>query len=157
LIALAKTARILQGWSVLHGSAENYFVEVIRSVGGDPKRAALELGRVGGDWKLPGFGVPIAAEALRNLGFDLSKPDRHVCRAVGSFGLVEFRRWTDRSGTKAPSPRIEEMMKVMAAVESFARGVGVRATFLDNAIWLLCARSGCHLTNEELSALALPS
>ena len=146
-----ETSRRLREWSAAHGAAETYFLQVIESCEGDPKRAAVELGRVGSQYKLPALGIPIAAESLRSLGSDLSKPDRHVCRAVGAFGLVTFRRWPDRSGTKAPQPTTRQMLETMRAVEDLARNIALRPTYLDNAIWLLCARSGAHLSNAELA------
>ena len=42
----------------------------------------------------------------------------------------------------------------MEVVEALSKEVGEVVTFVDNAIWLLCAKSGLHLTNEELVALA---
>jgi hypothetical protein len=40
-------------------------------------------------------------------------------------------------------------------MEEFAKTVEIRTVFLDNAIWLLCANSGLHATNQELKRLAL--
>lgn len=156
LIALADTARKLVRWSQSHASAEGYFTAVMTSVGADPKRAAMAIG-TSGRHKLRGFGVPIAAEALRNLGFDLAKPDRHVCRATGAFSLVGFNSWPDRSGTKAPVATESERLSVMTVMEHLARLLKMRISFLDNAVWLLCAKapSGLHLSNAELEGLAL--
>ena len=155
LISLAETSRKLCDWSTDTGSAESYFTSIVNSLGGDPKLAALELGGYGRPWKLPGLGVPLAAETLRNLGFDLAKPDRHVNRACGAFGLATFRNWSDRGGTNAPVASESELIAVMTAAEQFARGVGRRTCFVDNAIWLLCAKqpSGLFLTNAELERL----
>lgn len=154
LTGLARTARLLQKWSTERGSAEDYFLDVIKSCGGDPKCAAVQLGHPSSRKKLPGLGLAIAAESLRNMGFDLCKPDRHLCRATGSFRLVQFRRWPDYSGTKPPQATPSEMESVMVVVESLARMVGKRPSLLDNAIWLLCAKSGLHMTNEKLASLA---
>jgi hypothetical protein len=155
LDSLAETSRKLCDWSVDTGSAESYFTSIVKSVGGDPKLAAIELGGYSSQWKLPGLGVPLAAETLRNLGFDLAKPDRHVNRACGAFGLATFRNWSDRSGTNAPVASESELVAVMTAVEQLARDVGRRTCFVDNAIWLLCAKqpSGLFLTNAELERL----
>lgn len=154
LLGLARSAHMLRDWSAQHGSAEHYFLDVLAECDGDPKAAAVQLGKPGSPHKLPALGVPIAAEALRNLGFDLSKPDRHVCRAVGAFGLVSFRRWPDRSRKRAPQGSIAEMLETMRAVESLGRSVRLRPTYVDIAIWLLCARSGAGLANAELAAMA---
>ena len=154
LESLIRTAALLCAWSSSQGSAEDYFLTVLSETNGDPKGAAMQIGGYGRQRKLPGLGVPLAAEALRNLGFDLSKPDRHVNRAIGSFGLVSFRNWKDRKGRKAPIASETEMFGVMCAAEAIASAAGKPVSFTDNAIWLLCAKSGLFLSNEELSRLA---
>jgi hypothetical protein len=151
---LARAARLLQDWSDIHKGAESYFLKVIATCDNDPKRAAVALGTPGTPEKLPSLGVPIAAEALRNLGFDICKPDRHICRAVAAFGFVSFRVWPDRGGTTPPQATNEEMLHTMEAIEKFAREAGERVSFIDNAIWLLCARMGVYASNSELAALA---
>jgi 3-methyladenine DNA glycosylase Tag len=155
LMHLAKTARFLREWSTTHGEAENYFLTVLAECGGDPKQGAVALGTPGSSRKLPGLGIPLAAEGLRNMGYDVCKPDRHVCRAVGSFGLVQFRNWSDRTGTKAPNANASEMLGTMATVESLARGAGVRPTLFDTAIWLLCAQMGLRMSNAQLASLVV--
>ena len=45
-------------------------------------------------------------------------------------------------------------MSVMRAMEKLSREVGQSVTFVDNAVWLLCARSGLHMSNDKLAALA---
>ena len=148
------TSRLCR-WSKEHSSAENYILAALGRADGDPKGAALKLGVGGGPWKLPGLGAALAAELLRNLGFDLAKPDRHVNRAFGSFGLVQFGNWKDQSGRHAPEATDREKLDVMAAAEQLSTAAQELACFVDNAVWLLCAKSGLHLTNEELTILAL--
>ena len=154
LTNLIVTAQLLLN----HETADSYFTSLLDRCGGDPKQAALRLGRPGKD-KLPAFGVHLAAEALKNLGFDVAKPDRHVMRAIASFGLVRFDQWEETrdagSGRQPPAstPR-EQLLAVMAAVEEIANAADESFTLVDNAIWLLCAKSGLHLTNQELAAIA---
>jgi endonuclease III len=155
LHALRTTAQILLHYSAQRGSAEDYFQDVMHFCGEDPKEVAIALGQPSSPKKLPGFGIPIAAEALRNMGYDICKPDRHMCRAAGSFGLVTFRTWKDQRGTKAPVASSREMLAVMRIFEEFAKSTGERVTFIDNAVWLLCARGmGLHLSNEGLRRIA---
>ena len=97
-----------------------------------------------GPYKLPGLGVPLAAEALKNLGFAVAKPDRHVMRAVGSFGLVRFNRWESGPRGKPVSQSKEKFLEVMVAVERIAKAAERSVVVVDNAIWLLCAKDEMH-------------
>lgn len=153
LKSLRDAAATLRCWSNDHGSAEDYFLNIYRLNDSDPKRLVVALGSSSSPRKLPSMGIPIAAECVRNLGFDVCKPDRHLCRAVGAFGMVRFQSWSDQSNTKAPRPTPDELVETMSQIERFALLVGERPTFVDNAIWLLCARSGVHLSNSDLGAL----
>ena len=161
LKSLVGAARILLKHRRIHGTADGYFTSLLDRCGGDPKQAALRLGCSGPD-KLPAFGVPLAAEALKYLGYDVAKPDRHVVRAIGSFGLVRFDRWPDArdagNGRQPPvSTSRERLLAVMAAVEEIANAANKSVALVDNAIWLLCAKSALHLTNRELAAIARES
>ena len=154
LVNLIGTARLLTEHSRVHGTAESYFTSLVEHLDGDPKQAALRLGSKS-EYKLPAFGVALAAEALKNLGFDVAKPDRHVTRAVASFGLVPFRNWSDRNGRTRPSiSSRNSYLAVMGAVQDIATAAGMPVVMVDNAIWLLCAKSGLYLTNPELAELA---
>ena len=154
LVDFIGAARKLAEHRRAHGSAESYFTSLVRRSGGDPKQAALHLGRQG-EYKLPAFGVALAAEALKNLGFDVAKPDRHLGRAIGSFGMVRFERWSGRSGrTSPPLTSRASQLAVMTAVQQLATEAGRLVVVVDNAIWMLCARSGLYLTNPELAEMA---
>jgi len=151
---LIKTSHKLKVHSNSTGSAEHYFTSLYTQCGQDPKRVALRIGRTDSNDKLPGFGVPLGAEALRNMGFDLAKPDRHILRAVGSFGLVSFTKWRNQSANKPPQPSNSELWETMTALEAFSASVGQPTAYIDNAIWLLCAKSGLWFSNARLTNLA---
>ena len=153
LVNLVGAACRLMEYSRAHGSAETYFVSLVRQLDNDPNRAALRLGTPGDEYKLPALGVPLAAEALKNLGFDLAKPDRHIHRAVASFGLIDFGPWPDRTYRRPPQKA--SYLDIMEAVQRIGEAAGVPVVLVDNAIWLLCARSGLYLTNPQLEELAV--
>ncbi|MCE2434681.1 MAG: hypothetical protein J4F29_17420, partial [Candidatus Latescibacteria bacterium] len=89
------------------------------------------------------------------LGLDVAKPDRHILGALRSFRLVHFNRWSPRSNNKPPPiPTKSELYKTMASVEEIAVNAGKHVGFVDNAIWLLCAKSGLDLSNAELTETA---
>jgi hypothetical protein len=96
---LIETAKQLSRVSQSHGSLEDYLGHILSECGRDPKSLALALGESSSSRKLPGLGVALAAEFLKNIGYDVCKPDRHINRAAGSFGLVQFTQWPDRQGT----------------------------------------------------------
>ena len=129
LFNLVHTARRLLEYSRVHGSAEAYFVSLVRQLDNDPVRAALRLGTQGDKYKLPALGVPLAAEALKNLGFDLAKPDRHITRAVASFGLVDFGSWAERTH-RTPPKKVSDL-EVMEAVQRI--GEAARVPSADDA------------------------
>ena len=129
LVNLIRAARILLQYSKCHGAAVGYFTSL---------------------------GVALAAEALKNLGFDVAKPDRHMMRAVGSFGLVRFNRWRHSRGRRGvpESTSRTKLLEVMTVAEQIAEAAEASVVFVDNAIWLLCAKDELYLTNPELAAIA---
>lgn len=160
LIGLLGAARRLSDYSTAHGTADGYFTSLMARCDNDPKHVAVRLGE-SGEYKLPSLGIALAAEALKNLGFDVTKPDRHVMRALGAFRLVDFTPWTlagtAREPRKAPNPTTRRQRLAMNAVEKLAAAAEQRPTLLDNAIWLLCDRSGkkdgLYLTNMQLAVI----
>jgi hypothetical protein len=148
------SARRLLELKAKHGSLERYLAELLQEKKGDVISVALALGTISSPHKLPGLDIPLAAEFLKNIGFDVAKPDRHMNRATGCFGWVQFHNWADRSGTKQPTASESEMLQVMRAMAAFASGLGHPVCFVDNTVWLLCAKSGLHLGNRALCFLA---
>ena len=155
LANLIDAARKLLKHKEFHGTADSYFTSLVDRCDGDPKRAALQLG-CAGQYKLPSLGPALAAEALKNLGFDVAKPDRHIKRAVASFELVQFDRWTRKKRETPQSTSKKSLLEAMAAVQEIAKAAHERVVLVDNAIWFLCAekKSGLHLTNRELAEIA---
>ncbi len=84
----------------------------------------------------------------------MAKPDLHAKRAVASFGLVPFEDWGDRSDRKVPKCHSKSSyLAVMGAVQDIAASARVPVVTADNAIWLVCSKSGLYLTNAELGAV----
>ena len=161
LINLVGTARKLLDYSTTHGTADGYFTSLMRRCDQDPKLAALRLGSPS-EYKLPSLGVPLAAQALKNLGFDVAKPDRHIMRAVRAFGLVDFNpskcTQIGKDARKAPNPTSMRHWLAMVSLEEIGAAAKQPIALVDNAIWLICERggkaSGLYLTNGQLANLA---
>jgi hypothetical protein len=122
-----------------------------------PEAMAVSIGDPRSADKLPGIGIPLAAEFLKNVGFDMCKPDRHINRAMGSFALVRFHTWAQAGDFSAPTASFEELLEVMRQMKSLAMLIGISTIEADNTIWLLCAKSGAHLSNPELRRFAAES
>jgi hypothetical protein len=152
LTRLRDAANVLIAKAEQANSLDHYFEELVKGEADLPS-AALALGGISSRSKLPGLGIPLAAEFLKNIGYDVSKPDRHINRAAGSFRWVEFRKWPNREGTKAPTAREVEMIAVMGEMATFSSANSLSVCYADNAVWLLCAKSGLYLDNEALSSL----
>ncbi len=92
----------------------------------DPHQIALQLSEPG-PYKLKEVGYPLALEYLKNVGLRAGKPDVHVLRILGPGRLAYFNH--------APSEReASELLARLAAV------AGVNTIYLDNLLWLLCAK-----------------
>ena len=89
----------------------------------------------------------LAAEALKNLGFDAARPDRHVKRAMGSFGLVHVERWPGRNGRAAPSLTSRRLLlAAMTAARVPTRKCGANSSGLEGAT---CYASAPDLINDS--------
>lgn len=42
-------------------------------------------------YKVKGFGIPLACEYLRNLGYDIPKPDSHICDILFDYSFIPSR------------------------------------------------------------------
>lgn len=150
---LIHAARQLLRYSKRNRGADRYFTSLVAQCDGDPKLAALLLGD-NSEYKLPSLGVALAAETLKNLGFDVAKSERHLMRAMGSFGLVRFSHWTPGERAHPKSTSRKKLLEVMTVAEEIAVAAERPVVFVDNAIWLLCARDEVSLTNSELGEIA---
>lgn len=151
LLRLRETARLLAGGGH-HPSAQAFLKAAFAEANGSPEAVAVLLGSAR-DWKLPGFGIALAAEALRMLGYDLCKPDRHVLRAIGSWNFVCFARWDRKGAFTAPQARPKELLATMLEVRRMAEANALPVSYTNSIIWTAGAVSGARLTNEEFSLL----
>ena len=129
-----------------------YLRDAAAASDGTPEDLAVLLGS-SKRWKLPGFGIALSAEALRLLGIDLCKPDRHILRAMASWSLVAFRRWDRRGAVTAPQADVRELRETMVAVRAIADANGVGVSYANSVIWTAGAVSGARLANESFEAI----
>jgi hypothetical protein len=150
---LLVTAKAILAYSSIYGAADKYFDAAIENAKGDLILATALLGTEGSNFKIKGMGIPLAAEAMKNLGYEVAKPDRHICRAVACWNLVSFRdkTWESAGKTQAPkNVRRSELIATMRAMDELASANSLQPSYVDQAVWLLCAISGGHASNAEL-------
>jgi endonuclease III len=152
LTRLRQTAARLSDYRGAPHAAQGFLRDAFHDSDGSPEGFAITLG-TSGTWKLPGFGIALAAEALRMLGLDLCKPDRHVLRAAASWSLVDFRRWDQPSDYSAPSADTGELRATMLAVRSIGDANEASVSYANSVIWTAGAVSGARLTNAEFAAI----
>lgn len=148
-----RQAALKLGGSETPASGQQFLEAAFATANGAPEIVAMLLGG-SPNWKLPGFGIALAAEALRLLGFDLCKPDRHILRAVGSWRHVRFARWNRVGEYTAPQARPLELLAAMLAVRELAEVNRLGVSYANSVIWTAGAISGAHLTNLEFEDLA---
>jgi hypothetical protein len=153
LSRLRLTAARLSARGDARTSAQVYLRDAFAASDGTPEGLAVTLG-TSKTWKLPGFGIALAAEALRMLGLDLCKPDRHILRAMASWSLVNFRRWDRRGDFTPPKPNVHELCATMLAVRAIAEANSASVSYTNSVIWTAGAVSGARMTNEEFEAIA---
>ena len=148
LCRLRATAHRLSSYPGGKTSAHAFLLDAGSASDGSPEDLAVVLAR-SPEWKLPGFGIALAAEALRILGLDLCKPDRHILRALGSWSLIEFAHWNERGAFTPPRANPSELRRTMFEVRAIAEANDVSVSYANSVIWMAGAVSGAHLTNAE--------
>jgi hypothetical protein len=153
---LPKVLRLLRGSADLllprkDGDARTFLMAAGAQAEGSPEEMAVLLG-TDTRFKMPGFGIALAAEALRLLGCDLCKPDRHVLRAIAAWQVVTFKNWP-AGEFAAPQARTPELLATMLAVRQLALANGVSTSYATSVIWLAGAVSGARMTNQGLDSL----
>ena len=77
--------------------------------------------------KMAQLGVALASEYLRNIGYDIPKPDRHICRILGSDYLA--------FSSKKNVPPIE----VFEIIRGLAEKLNKSVAEVDYILWSYCA------------------
>ena len=117
----------LQRWEKDCGSIDDYYRQFTEK---DPSFKTLvhRLADSDSKDKLEQLGVALTAEYLRNVGYDLAKPDRHLKRILGSkrLGCSEREEATDN--------------EVFDIVSELAAGMGKQNAEVDYILWSACAK-----------------
>lgn len=128
-------------WEMTYGSIDAYYQTIIEKEG---LLALLKaLSAYGSADKLTQLGPALAAEYLRNVGYDMPKPDRHITRILGStcLGLSEKK-----------NAGIEE---TFAIVSGMANQLGKPIAEVDYILWSYCAKGYGEICTKKNPKCAL--
>ncbi len=121
-----------------YGSIDVFYQEFIDT---DPTLKALvkELSDKGKPHKYVQMGAALTSEYLKNVGYDIAKPDRHICRILGSKVLG----CSDRE-----IAHTDEAFDIVAEI---AEAAGKRIAEVDYILWSYCANGyGSICTKRKL-------
>lgn len=128
-------------WEMTYGSIDAYYQTIIEKEG---LLALLKsLSAYGSADKLTQLGPALAAEYLRNVGYDMPKPDRHITRILGStcLGLSEKK-----------NAGIEETFAIVSGV---AKQLGKPIAEVDYILWSYCAKGYGEICTKKNPKCAL--
>lgn len=109
-----------------YGSVDNCYRQFVKKYD-NLKTLVRELSTAGKPYKMAQLGEALTAEYLKNVGYDIGKPDRHICRILGS----EYLGCSER---KIVSPY--EAIDIIAAI---AKKLDKPAAEVDYILWAYCA------------------
>ncbi len=113
-------------WERNYGSVDRYYQSYL-NIDPSGKLLVRELSSPNSNNKMTQLGEALAAEYLRNLGYDLPKPDRHICEMLGCNRLG--------FGTK-PLATLDE---VFDTVQGIKEETQKRIAEVDYILWSFCA------------------
>lgn len=109
-----------------YGSVEHFY-QSLADKNDNLKTLVRELSAQGKPYKFAQLGEALMAEYLKNVGYDIGKPDRHIRRILGSEYLGCSKR-------KYASPY--EAIDIIADI---AKGLNKSAAEVDYILWTYCA------------------
>ncbi len=109
-----------------YGSVDNFY-QSLADKNDNLKTLVRELSVPGKPYKLTQLGEALTAEYLKNVGYDIGKPDRHICRVLGSEYLGCSKR-------KYAAPY--EAIDIIADI---AKSLNKSAAEVDYILWAYCA------------------
>lgn len=108
------------------GSIDAYYQQFIEE-DSSFQSLIINLSKAGSKDKFAEMGEALTAEYLRNVGYDMSKPDRHICRILGANHL----------GCSEHEP--VQVFEAMEIVKRIALLCGKHIAEVDYILWSYCA------------------
>lgn len=116
----------VQAWEQQYGTIDAYYQKFIKT-DGSLNDLVKQLADPSSKDKLVQMGEALTAEYLKNVGYSLAKPDRHICRILGCTALC----CSDRE--------IVPAYDAMEFITEIAKETGKSAAEVDYILWMYCA------------------
>ena len=121
-----------------HGTIDNYYSQLIEE---DSTKIKLisELATPRKRYKLKQLGFALTCEYLRNVGYDMPKPDRHICRILGKDYL--------NLSENQPVKRKEAFQIVSELAGEFTKPIAE----VDYILWSYCANGYGEICLKDIN------
>lgn len=116
----------LKQWKDTFGSIDKYYRSLIDK-DSSYRKLIERLSQSDSKDKMKQMGIALTAEYLRNVGYDLAKPDRHLCRVLGSSVLACYEK------------EIVPEFEVMEIIKEIADILNRHVAEVDYILWSYCA------------------
>lgn len=135
---LDKNIPKLMNYENTYGSVDNYYKSYIKK-DKTCKVLVKALSDSGSEDKMTQLGFALACEYLRNVGYDIPKPDRHICRILGKDYLA--------LSTKQPAPEDEAFDIVIKLADESGKSIAET----DYILWSYCANGYGEICTKDRS------
>ena len=129
MIGLSDNIKTLQQIATDCGTIDNYYNSTAIDV------LIKSLSTPGQKYKLKGMGTPLVCEYLKGVGFDIIKPDVHVCRIVGRLGYSKHNPAT-----------LQEALDVCKAITD---EYNLSQVAVDTVFWQYCAKNKLEICTAD--------
>ena len=133
---LKNNAVKLQAWQAAYGTVDRFYH--ILNDGQTRAERLLKAIISPGETKLQGLGLALGAEYLRNVGYPMAKPDRHIRELFGSGCL----------GLSAEA--LAKPVYAMGLVDAIASKTGNNPAYVDYIFWASVAKGYGGMSPEEI-------
>lgn len=127
----------LMGFKCNVNTIDDYYYSRFISKDSSLKKLITALSDSKNDEKMEQMGIALTCEYLRNVGYDLPKPDRHMCRIFGS-------EYLGFSNNKNASP-----FDVIDFINNLKEKTNKSAAEIDYILWSYCANGYGEICTQK--------
>lgn len=128
-----------------NGSIDNYYNKYTESID-DKWELVTKLSDSKSNYKLKEMGMALVCEYLKNIGIDVAKPDRHVCRIINYIGWSTIN--PEIKGPKKDYSETEQK-EAFYICNKIAEQYNITNIEVDAVLWTYCANGYFGVCTKE--------